>query len=218
MPITKKDIQYSVGIEDLFLCFMLEETTSDLPTFEPEVYEQTNITDLTISTTQSSAKKYASNKMIINVSKNTNYGLAFNLAGLDRVIKDKMFGKTRTRGISFDKAIVKENVKLAVGVVFPLNDGTKVARWYPRCTVTPADESWQTQNEELVINDTAYTITADPLLFNNVTYVELDTGSVDAAGITVEQFMSQVVCDESQIETLFPTGTTGTSGATVTEG
>lgn len=208
MTITKKDIQYSVGIEDLFLCFMTDEPSDALPTFEPEVYRQTNITDLTITTTTTSVKKYASNKLIINISKNTNYGLAFNLAGLDRLIKDKMFGKTRKKGIAFDKAIVQENVKLAVGVIFPLNDGTKVARWYPRCTVAAGEESWQTQNEELVINDQAYTITADPLLFNDVTYVELDTGSADAAGVSVEDFLKQVVCDEGQIETLFPTGTT----------
>lgn len=212
----KKDIQYGVGIEDLYLCFMTSETTNAAPVYEDTIYQQTNITDLTISTTASTVKKYASNKLIINVTKKMSYGLAFNLAGLDRLIKDKMFEKTRTKGISFEKAVPKENVKLAVGVVFPLSDGTKIARWYPRCTVTPTDESWQTQNEEMVINDTAYTITADPLLYNDVTVVEFDSGSADAAGITVEQFLDQVIFDESQIETLFPG--TATTETTPTEG
>lgn len=210
MTVQKKDIQYSVGIEDLYLCFMTEETADGLPAYDDIVYRQSNITDLTISTTSSNVKKYASNKLIINITKNTAYGLAFNLAGLDREVKDKLLGKTRTKGISFDKAEIKENVKFAVGVVFPLSDGSKLARWYPCCTITPGDESWQTQGEEMTVNDIPYTITADPLLYNNVTMVEFDCGAADAAGITIEDFMAQVVYDESQIETLFP----GTSGTT----
>lgn len=210
MTVQKKDIQYSVGIEDLYLCFMTEETADGLPAYDDIVYRQSNITDLTISTTSSNVKKYASNKLIINITKNTAYGLAFNLAGLDREVKDKLLGKTRTKGISFDKAEIKENVKFAVGVVFPLSDGSKLARWYPCCTITPGDESWQTQGEEMTVNDIPYTITADPLLYNNVTMVEFDSGAADAAGITIEDFMAQVVYDESQIETLFP----GTSGTT----
>lgn len=219
MPKEKREFQYSVGIEDLYLCFMVDETPDALPTYEDIIYQQSNITDLTISTTSTSVKKYASNKLIINIAKNIAFGLSFNLAGLDREVKDKLFGRNRTKGISFDKAEVKENVKFAVGVVFPLSDGTKLARWYPRCTITPGDESWQTQNEEMTVNDVPYTITADPLLYNDVTMVEFDSGSADAVDVTVEQFLEQVVCDESQIETLFPsagtteTTTNGTTGA-----
>lgn len=214
MPKEKKGIQYSVGIEDLYLCFISEETTDTPPTYEDIIYQQSNISDLTISTTSTNYKKYASNKLIINITKNTSYGLAFNLAGLDREVKDKLFGRKRTKGISFDKAEIKENVKFAVGVVFPLSDGTKLARWYPSCTITPGDETWRTQNEEMTVDDIAYTITADPLLYNDVTMVEFDSGAADASGVTVEKFLEQVVCDESQIETLFPgSGTTeGTTG------
>lgn len=207
MAIERKDIQYSVGVEDLYICFMQGEETSDaLPTYEDTIYRQTNITDLTISTTSTNVVKWASNKKIINLIKNTAFGLAFNLAGLDREVKDKMFGKTRTKGISFETAKAKEYPKFAVGVVFPLSDGSKLVRWYPRCTVSPVEESWKTQNNEMTVDDVAYTITADPLLYNDVTQVELDTGAADAAGIKAEDFLSQVVCDESQIETLFPSG------------
>ncbi|MCV9884700.1 major tail protein [Metabacillus halosaccharovorans] len=210
MTIERKEIQYSVGIEDLYICMMSGTESPDaIPTYDSIIYQQTNISDLTISTTSTNFTKWASNKKIINITKNTAFGLAFNLAGLNREVKDKIFGKVRTRGISFEKAIVKEYPKFAVGVVFPLNDGTKLARWYPGCSVSPVEESWATQNEEMTVNDIAYTITANPLLFNDVTQMELDTGALEAAGITVADFLAQVVCDESQIETLFPTGTTG---------
>ncbi|PEP84146.1 phage tail protein [Bacillus pseudomycoides] len=208
MTIENKEIQYTVGIEDLFICMMKgDETTSTLPTYEDTVYGQTNISDLTISTTSSNFVKWASNKKIINIQKNTAFELAFNLAGLNREVKDKMFAKTRKKGVSFETAKAKEFPKFATGVVFPLNDGTKVLRWYPKCTVAPIEESWKTQNEEMTVDDIAYKITADPLLYNDVTMAELDTGDATATGIKTEDFLKQVICDESQLATLG--GTTG---------
>ncbi|MRB61637.1 phage tail protein, partial [Bacillus thuringiensis] len=67
MPIVNKEIQYSVGIEELYLCMMEgEESTDALPTYEEDIYKQTNISDLGISTTSSNFVKWASNKKIIN--------------------------------------------------------------------------------------------------------------------------------------------------------
>ncbi|WP_324656662.1 major tail protein [Bacillus cereus] len=210
MTIENKEIQYSVGIEDLYLCLMKgNETSSALPTYEDIVYRQTNISDLTISNTTANFTKWASNKKIINVVKNTAFGLAFNLAGLNREVKDKIFAKTRKKGVSFETAKAKAYPKFAVGVVFPLNDGTKILRWYPKCTVAPVEESWKTQGDEMTVDDIAYTITADPLLFNDVTQAELDTGSPDATGIKVEDFLKQVICDESQLAQLGGTTQTG---------
>ncbi len=102
MTIENKEIQYSVGIEDLYLCMMKgNETSNALPTYEDIVYRQTNISDLTISTTSTNFTKWASNKKIINIVKNTAFGLAFNLAGLNREVKDKIFAKTRKKRCVF---------------------------------------------------------------------------------------------------------------------
>lgn len=203
MTVVNKEIQYTVGVEELFLCMMEGDETPDaLPTYEEDIYKQTNISDLTISNTTTNFTKWASNKKIINIVKNTAFGLAFNLAGLNREVKDKIFGKIRTKGVSFETAKAREYPKFAVGVVFPLNDGTKLVRWYPKCTVAPVEESWKTQNEEMTVDDIAYVMTADPLLFNDVTQAELDTGDAEAKGITVEEFLKQVICDESQLDQL----------------
>lgn len=208
MAVVNKEIQYTVGIEDLYLCMMEgDETTDALPTYEEDIYKQTNISDLTISNTTTNFTKWASNKKIINIVKNTAFGLAFNLAGLNREVKDKIFAKQRTKGVSFETAKAREYPKFAVGVVFPLNDGTKLVRWYPKCTVAPIEESWKTQGDEMTVDDIAYTITADPLLFNDVTQAELDTGAADAKGIKIEDFLKKVICDESQLAALG--GTTG---------
>ncbi|MED2349848.1 phage tail protein, partial [Bacillus thuringiensis] len=197
MTIENKEIQYSVGIEDLYLCLMKgNETSSALPTYEDIVYRQTNISDLTISTTSTNFTKWASNKKIINIVKNTAFGLAFNLAGLNREVKDKIFAKTRKKGVSFETAKAKAYPKFAVGVVFPLNDGTKILRWYPKCTVAPVEESWKTQGDEMTVDDIAYTITADQILFNEVKQAEIDNGDQEAKGIKAEDVLKKVICDE----------------------
>lgn len=207
MPKEQKDIQYSVGIEDLLICMMLTEDTVDtLPTYEETIYSQSNIVSLGITATTSNFVKWASNKKIINITKNTSFGLAFALAGLNREVKDKIFGKVAKKGITFEKAKAITYPKFAVGVVFPLNDDTKVIRWYPKCSVAPVEESWATVNEEMTVEDISYTITADPLLTNDNTQAELDTGRTDA--ITEQDFLAQVITDEAQLETLFPGSTT----------
>lgn len=206
MPKVQKDIQYTVGIEDLYICLQTDPgTTETEPTYEEEVFAQTNITDVTITPNVTAFTKWASNKKIISISKNSSFTLAFNLAGLDREVKDKIFGKTSTRGVSFENSKPKEYPKFAIGLVLPLSDGNKVLRWYPNCSIQPSEESFATQNEEMTVNDVAYTITADPLLYNDNTLAELDTGRT-SADITADQFMSQVIYDEEQLETLFPIG------------
>ncbi len=204
MAVIKEPIQYTVGIEDLFICFEAsKDPSTNEPTYEPDVYQQTNITDVTFTPNTSTFSKWASNKKIINIVKTGSYGLGFNLAGLSRIVRDKMFGNEVNRGVAFEKATPKEYPKFAIGIVAPLSDGNKLLRWYPGCSITPSEKTLATITEEMTVNDVAYSITADALLFNDITVVELDTGR-EGANITATQFMNQVVYDESQLETLFP--------------
>lgn len=198
-----KNIQYVVGIEDLLVCMMEEEDTTDtLPTYSETIYSQTNIVSLGIAATTSNLVKWASNKKIINITKNTASVLTFALAGLDRTVKDEIFGKTPIKGITFENAKAKTYPKFAVGVIFPLSDGGKIVRWYPKCSVAPVEENFNTVNEEMTVDDITYVITADPLLTNDNSQAELDTGRTEA--VTAEQFLSQVITDENQISELFP--------------
>lgn len=205
MVVTKKEIQYAVGIEDLYICMMAgTETTAAKPTYEEEVYAMTNITDLSIAAEIAAYEKDASNKKIVNVVKTSKYVLSFNLAGMPRDVKDMMLGKTREKGISFERAVAAEYPKFALGIVAPLSDGTRVGRWYLRCTLAPLQESFKTQGTDISIDDVAYVITADPLLYNDVTIAEIDTGHETATGVTIADYMKQVVCDEAELATLFP--------------
>lgn len=206
MAVKQTMIQYPVGIEDLFISFMVDgqDTIDAMPVYEEDIYEQTNITKLGIAGNNSKFEKWASNQLIISITRNTKYTLTFDLAGLSTMIKDKMEGIARTKGIAFDTADPKTFPKFAIGVIFPLNDGAKIARWYPRCQLTPAEETYQTLTEEMDIPDQQYVIEALPLLFNKTTKVDFnDSDESNATSkITVEDFMKQVMCDESQLETL----------------
>ena len=213
MPKKSLPIQYAVGIEDMFICFMTDgkDTAASLPTDEDDVYTQTNIVDLGIAGNSQTFEKWASNQMIISSTRNTKYNLTYNLAGLSREILDKMQGIAREKGIAFNDANPKEFPQFAMGFIFPLNDGSKKARWYPRCKLVPAEESYKTLTEEMDIPDQPYVIEALPLLFNKVTEVDFWDGDETNATskVTVEDFMNKVICDESQLETLV-TATTDT--------
>lgn len=208
MAVVNKPIQYPVGIEDFYICFMTDgqDTAQALPTYDTEVFSQTNIVKLGIAGNSTTFDKWASNQLIISITRNTKYTLTFDLAGLDQVILDKMKGSVREKGVAFNNSNPKEFPKFAIGVVFPLNDGTKKARWYPRCKLTPAEESYQTLTEEMDIPDQQYVVEALPLLFNKNTEVDFWDGDETNAvsKVTVEDFLKQVVCDETQLETLAP--------------
>jgi len=58
MPTVNKEIQYTVGVEELYICMMEGDETPDaLPTYEEDIYKQTNISDVTISTTSTNFTK-----------------------------------------------------------------------------------------------------------------------------------------------------------------
>lgn len=205
---TQLPLQYPVGIEDLYICFIDSEDGQDakeiIPTYEAEISAQTNITTVGIAGNNTKFEKWASNQLVVSVTRNTKYTLTFDLAGLAIAIKDKMLGVAREKGVHFENADPITYPKFAVGVIFPLNDGTKIARWYPRCQLTPAEETHQTLTEEMDIPDQQHIIEALPLLANGNTKVDFWDGdeSNKTAKLTVEQFMQQVVCDKSQLETI----------------
>lgn len=199
-------IQYPVGIEDLYISFMVggSDVPGEIPTYEADIYSQTNITKLGIAGNSSTFEKWASNQLIVSITRNTKHTLTFDLAGLSQEVLDKMLDVKRKKGVSIDTSNPKELPTFAVGVVFPLNDGTKIARWYPRCKLTPAEESYQTLTEEMDIPDQQYVVEATPLLHNKATKVDFWDGDVSnqTTSVTVEDFLSKVICDESQIEAL----------------
>lgn len=199
---------YPVGVENLYIAFMTggKDTTASIPAYDAEIYSLPTIEKIGIAGAPSTATKWASNKIFVTVTKNNKFTLTLDHTALPTEVLDKMHGNVANKGIVFEKAELKELPYFAVGFIAPLNDGSKVARWYPRCQVTPPEESYNTANDETTIPTQQLVMTASPLLFNNVTKVDFNSARDNATGVTAEEFMEQVVCDNSQIATLFPSG------------
>jgi phi13 family phage major tail protein len=202
-----KEMLYPVGVENLFIAFLTggKDTADAIPTYDTEIYSLPTIETIGIAGNQTSTTKWASNKIFVSVSKNDKFTLTLDHTALPVEVTDKMNAYVSQKGIAFDKADPKEYPMFAVGFIAPLSGGEKIARWYPRVQITPPEESFTTTNEETTIPTQQLVMTATPLLFNNVTKADFNSARESATGVTAEQFMQQVVVDESQLETLFPT-------------
>ena len=197
------DKQYFLTIKELYVVFMNtpENGTTD-PVYDETIFKQANITELGLKPDVKSLVKYASGQQIINAYKVTTWELAFKLAYLHSKVRDKMFNKKIKNGVSYGTADVVEPTYFAIGIRAPRNDGTEVAMWYPKCSIAPAEETYQTSNDDMKLDDVSYTITANPLNTNNRTYFDFDSAREEATGVTVDKFMEKVIVSDAMITDL----------------
>ncbi|MDZ5606357.1 major tail protein [Bacillus pseudomycoides] len=204
MVVTKeKELLYPVGIESLFIGMMVggKDTRDAIPTYD-DSDRMDNIVEIGIAGNNTAVTKWASNKLFVNASKNTKYTLSLSHVALPQEVKDAIHGYIAEKGVVFNKGDLKEFPMFAVGFIAPLSDGSRVGRWYPRVQVTPSEETFGTTTEEFEIKDQSLVMEATPLLYNNVTEVDFSEARASATGVTVEDFMKQVICDESQLAQL----------------
>lgn len=203
-PAKSKQLLYPVGVESLFLAFMTDgkDTRDAIPTYEVEIYQMDNIVSIGIAGDPKTVVKWASNKMFVNASKNSKFVLNLAHVALPQEVKDKIDGIVAEKGVSFGTGKVKEYPMFALGFIAPLSDGSKVARWYPRVQKTLTEETFETIGEEAEVKDQTAVYEATPLLYNDVTVADFSEVRDSALGITAEQFMKQVIADESQLDLL----------------
>lgn len=207
MPKNKaKEMLYPIGVENLYIALMVDgkDKEDEIPEYEEEIYSIPNIETIGIAGNQTVSTKWASNKMFVNATKNSTFTLTLDHAAMPIEVMDKIRGYLASKGIVFETAKPVEFPYFALGFIAPLSGGEQLARWYPRVQITPPEESFTTNTEESEIPTQQLVSTANPLLFNEVTKVDFNSARDSATGITAEQFMKQVVCDESQLEKLFP--------------
>jgi phi13 family phage major tail protein len=205
-----KEMLYPVGVENLYIALMTggKDTADAIPTYDLEIYSLPTIEQIGIQGNPTTATKWASNKLFVNVVKNSSFTLTLDHTSLPVEVMDKIHGCLAEKGIVFEDGKPKEYPYFALGFMAPLSDGvSKIARWYPRVQVTPPQDTYTSNTEESTIPTQQLVMTASPLLFNDVTKVDFNSARDGATGITAEDFMAQVVVDKSQLETLFPAPT-----------
>ena len=202
-----KELLYPVGVESLYIAMMTggKDTRDEIPTYEVEIYQLDNIVTIGIAGNPTTIVKWASNKMFVNASKNSKFTLSLAHVALPQELKDLIDGVIAEKGVVFGTGGVKEYPMFALGFIAPLSDGSKVARWYPRVQKTLTEETFQTVTEESEVLDQAAVYEATPLLYNEVTVADFSEVRDSALGITAEQFMEQVIADESQLALLTAT-------------
>lgn len=206
-----KQLLYPVGIESLFINFMEDgkDNRNEIPEYEPEIYRMDNIVTLGIAGEPTTITKWASNKMFVNASKNSKFLLNLTHVALPQEVKDKMKDLEHEKGVAFETGGIVEYPMFAMGFIAPLSDGSKIARWYPRCQMTITDEEFETIEEEAEVQDLENVFEATPLLYNDVTVSDFSEVRDSAEGITAEDFMKQVIADKSQLDLLTGNGSGG---------
>ncbi len=202
-----KQLLYPVGVESLFIAFMAEkkDTRDEIPTYDTDIYRMDNIVTLGIAGEPSATQKWASNKIFVSATKNSKFLLNLTHVALPQEVKDRMKGLEHEKGVAFETGGVKEYPMFAVGFIAPLSDGSRIARWYPRCQMTVTDEEFETIEEESEVKDLENVFEATPLLYNDVTVSDFSEVRDSAEGITAEDFMKKVIADKSQLSTLTAT-------------
>lgn len=201
-----KQLLYPVGIESLYIAFMTDgkDMRDAIPTYEEDIYIMDNIVTIGVAGNPTVTQKWASNKLFVNASKNSKFTLNLTHVALPQEVKDKIDGIISKKGVAFGTAKVREYPIFAMGFIAPLSDGSRIARWYPRVQKTLTEETFQTLTEEAEVVDQTAVFEATPLLYNDVTVADFSEVRDSALGITAEQFMKQVIADESQLAELTP--------------
>lgn len=215
-----KQLLYPVGVESLFIAFYKdkEDSRDDFPEFEEDIYRLDNIVTIGISGDPQEVVKWASNKIFVSATRNTQFDLDLTHVALPQEVQDKMNGVKPVKGVAFGTSEVKEYPYFALGFIAPLSDGSRTARWYPKVQKVLTDEEFETIEEEAEVRDLENTFRATPLLKNNVTDVDFSEARESAEDITVDDFMEQVILDESQLDDLGNDSGSSTSSTTKTTG
>lgn len=200
-----KEMLYPIGVEDLYIAMMTggRDAIDEIPTYESEIYRIPTIETIGLQGNQTNTTRWASNKNFVNATKNSTHTITLDHLSLPVEVMDKIQGLVASKGITFETAEIKEYPLFALGFITPLSTGEKMARWYPRVQIAPPQETYKTSTEETDIPTQQLVMTATPLLINDVTKVDFNSAREGSTGVTAEQFMAQVVVDESQLETLF---------------
>lgn len=201
-----KEMLYPIGVENLYIAFMTggKDTQDAIPTYDLEIYDLPTIEVINLVGNQTSTSKWASNKLFVNVSKNATHTITLDHTAIPVEVMDKMQGLMEEKGVTFETGEAIEYPYFALGFTTKLSGGEEMARWYPRVSIQPPSDTFTTDTEESIVPTQQLVMTATPLLYNSVTKVDFNSARDGGSGKKAEDFLKQVVADESQLTTVFP--------------
>lgn len=215
---TPENMTYDVGIDDAFIVPIVEKGTATTPpVYGDTIYRLAIISKLSVKGNGKTTEKWASNKLFARPSKTTQHTLGLDQVGIPTAVLDEISGNKTSHGVHFGKTTPTELPEFAFGYIAPQSDGSQNAFWYPRVSLDPATElSYETQTEELAINDVSISMIANGLVNNDVLWSDFKSARKDASDLTIDSFMQQVVYDESQLSEIAKPVSNPVTGLTLT--
>lgn len=198
----KTDVFYFEGIDDIFFSMMdVEDNVNVKPTYK-EITRLPIATKLAIKGNGSTLEKWASSKMFRRVSRETKHEIGLDHVGIPIEVMDELKGLVAKRGVVFGRNTAREYPYFGFGFIGNIEGGGKKAVWYPKVQLSNVvDEEYTTTEDETKIDDVSANLVAIGLKYNNVMYASFDSYR-DSADITVDQFISEVIFEEEQIDAI----------------
>lgn len=198
----KTDVFYFEGIDDIFFSMMdVEDNVNVKPTYK-EITRLPIATKLAIKGNGSTLEKWASSKMFRRVSRETKHEIGLDHVGIPIEVMDELKGLVAKRGVVFGRNTAREYPYFGFGFIGNIEGGGKKAVWYPKVQLSNVvDEEYTTTEDETKIDDVSANLVAIGLKYNNVMYASFDSYR-DNADITVDQFISEVIFEEEQIDAI----------------
>lgn len=197
-------IQYDVGVDDLFIAFKTtkENSTSD-PVFETEIHRLSNVKKMGVKGNGKAVEIWGSSKLFAKVSQETQHELSLTHIGMPINVYDKMTGNKIKKGVAFGTSSAHEFPEFALGILANRSDDVKDAIWYPNCSLDPATAmSYETAEEAFKEQDGSLTITANGLRNSGIIYSHFNSAREIVDGLKYDTFIKQPVYSEAQLDTL----------------
>lgn len=212
---TPAALEYDFGIDDAFICPIITPGTATAPpVYDETIYRLAIISKLGVKGNGKTTEKWASNKLFARVSKTTQHELSLDQVGIPVLVLDRISGNKTKHGVNFGTTNPIQMPEFAFGFIAPQSNGSQNAFWYPRVSLDPAvDLSYETQTDELAIEDVSISMIANGLVSNAVLWSDYKSAREDATDLDINAFMSQVVYDESQLDELATAGSGASSPA-----
>lgn len=195
-------VLYFEGIDDILINFMTTpDSVSAAPVYDTEVYRLPIAVKLGVKGNGTTLEKYASSKIFRRVSRETRHEISLDHVGIPIEILDKMKDLTATKGVVFNKAQAKEFPYFALGFIGRMEDGERMAVWYPRVQLTNATENeYETATDEIDIKDVTANFVATALLYNDVINSAFDSTRESADIVTLDTFIKAPIFEEKQLD------------------
>lgn len=213
----KEKDAYLLTLSDIFFApITTPGTATTAPEYDTNIYRKQIGKKVEVKGNGKATEIYASGVKVATVNQETNIETTMDYIGLATYVLDLISGAKATNGVSFASSDAGVATEFGFGFTARKSDGVMDGYWFPRTTLAPATElSYETSEDEFKEQDVSMTLQSTGLLnpaSDGRHIIFAKYSNQRETTLTLDDFMKQVVYDESQLATLVGSGTTPAAG------